>query len=431
MKQKVTGITITGNTAIAPGTSTTLKAAVTPTNASNKNVTWSLDSAPAGVTVSSSGTVKIPSTVTSGTVTVRATANDGQGAYDTHKLRIQAKISALTLAARSSYSGKASGFIYKNGKLSSVNLFSLDIPNGGQDNFCGLKATISGYSVDYTWTSSNASVASVDSNGYVTAHKAGTAKITCTAMDSSKKSASVTVKVTNPVSYMAIKSSAQQMTNETPYIGIGKSVTNKVVFGDTYGTPGNKTVTWDYTVTQIDRNGTKTNRTSMFKNNNLVTVKNGTVKVSSDVRSYWGDISGEYQLTLYAYANDGTGASATQEFLLIPPATKVKMAVATKFYAARNDYGSVCFASDQWHAFSNKYNSGFVVTSSNPKVCSVGQLTYNDDLAVRPCEHGRSGGGLNYYDLHLYTGNTKGKATITIKATDGSNKSCSFTVTVN
>ena len=314
-----------------------------------------------------------------------------------------------------------------------MNLFSLDLKESdGYDNMAYLQANITGpSSVPVTWTSSNSAVASVSDSGQITAYKAGTAKITCTPQDGSKKSASVTVKVTNPVSYMEIKTSAPQMSNSDPYIGFGKTVTNTVFFGTTYGTPGNKSVTWDYTILQKNNNGTQYDMTSTFKNEKLVTIKSGKVTVSSKARQKWNDISGEFYLTLTATAKDGTGTSASKTFLLIPSCTKLTMIDGTKYKAGKQQAGVICFASNQWHSFRNEYQSGFTATSSNPKVCSVGQWQYSHDLSILPCEHYYyPDGSMNCYDLYIYTGTTKGKATITIKATDGSNKSCKFTVTV-
>ena len=78
------------------------------------------------------------------------------------------------------------------------------------------------------------------------------------------------------------------------------------------------------------------------------------------------------------------------------------------------------FVTDQWNAF-GYYNRGFTVTSSNPKVASFTALEnagYISDY------------GLTYYDVVFATGNQKGSTTFTVKATDGSNKSFSFKVTV-
>lgn len=79
----VTSITVSG----AGGASTIsvndgtlqLSASVLPVDATNKNVTWSISSGTGSATISSGGLV---TAVSDGTVTARATANDGSGVYN-------------------------------------------------------------------------------------------------------------------------------------------------------------------------------------------------------------------------------------------------------------------------------------------------------------------------------------------------------------
>ena len=78
----VTGITVSGiggATAITTANGTLqLSAAVLPVNATNKTVTWSVVNGTGQATISSAGLL---TAVTNGTVTARATANDGSGVY--------------------------------------------------------------------------------------------------------------------------------------------------------------------------------------------------------------------------------------------------------------------------------------------------------------------------------------------------------------
>lgn len=438
VKQQVERIEISGNTTLAPRESISLKAAVYPTTANTKTVTWDVDSDSynRGVRVSTSGKVSVPSGYNYSKypqIVVYARAKDGMGAVGSYTLKVQPKIANIAVGMREYYQGFAQGDEYnKKGILSTVHLFSVDLNESNyQDNYCALEAISDGPSVNIVWSSSNPNVASVSGNGYITAHKAGTAKITVKALDNSKKSATVTIKVTNPQSYIEIKTSALQMSNSFPYIGIGKSVSNSIVFGNTYGTPSSKAVVWDYEVYTCkrveDSNGyveyeRVANETGTFRNNGLIKLSNGKVTVSSSVKNYRNQSSMrrnnyEYLLVLKAYSNDGGTGYAEKEFLLIPPSTKL-YAEYSKYSSqvTPTDYYSyIFFYSDQAHVFNSAYENGFVVTSSNPKVVSVLGVGATDSDNWYTCE---------------YVCGQRGTAKITIKATDGSNKSCSFTVKV-
>ncbi|MCB0801198.1 MAG: Ig-like domain-containing protein, partial [Bacteroidales bacterium] len=78
----VTGITVTGAggaTTISQDNGTlALTATVSPSDATNKSVTWSIINGTGQATINSSGVV---TAVSNGTVTARATANDGSGIY--------------------------------------------------------------------------------------------------------------------------------------------------------------------------------------------------------------------------------------------------------------------------------------------------------------------------------------------------------------
>ena len=76
----VTGITVTGAEGHRSSQQITahlqLRAAIAPTNATNQTVTWTIANGTGQATISSTGLV---TAVSNGTVTARATANDGSG----------------------------------------------------------------------------------------------------------------------------------------------------------------------------------------------------------------------------------------------------------------------------------------------------------------------------------------------------------------
>ncbi len=153
------------------GKTVTLKATVTPTKASNKKVVWTSSNTKVAK-VNSKGKV---TAIKAGTAKITATAADGSGKKKTCTITVTNKVTKVTLDKKSMNVLVGEAF--------------------------ALKATVTPAKADNTelkWTSSNDSVAVVDGNGKVTAVRAGTAKITATAKDGSKKSASCTVTVNAP-----------------------------------------------------------------------------------------------------------------------------------------------------------------------------------------------------------------------------------------
>lgn len=446
VKIPVESIEITGPTTIAPGGSATYKATVSPKTASNKKVDWVLVSGPRGTTVSTSGKLTVPTYASYGsTITLRAVAQDDLSsvAYDEITIKVHEKCNGVYIGCFSSYykTGYAVGpnvsgeLLYDNTygslkRVKSVTLFSLDLKHGTTtkdkqlDNALQLTSCFSyprGANVNPTieWSSSNPSVATVSSNGYVVAHKAGTAKITCAALDGSNKKATITVTVTNPASTISISTSAPRMLNNDPYLAFGKSATNKAVFADTYGNPTNQKVNWSFSVYEVFSDGSSINRTSYFQRNKLVTLSSsGKLSVSSKLYDEWNHTSvGEFMVNVYATAADGTGAQGRILYRLIPPTTYIKTSYSS-YSADGNSSYYIDFYSDQWPLL----GESFTVTSSNPKVLSIVEPA----IVYRSTS---SSTGLSVYRLYFYAGQP-GTAKVTIKAADGSNKSHSFSVRV-
>ena len=166
----VTGVTVAPATlTLEVGQTGALTATVAPATATNKAVTWT-SSVPAIATVDASGTVK---GIAPGTATITVKTADG-GKTATCAITVKAaaapavKVTGITLNHAS---------ITVNGDLERVQLIATVAPATATDQ-------------SLTWTSSDASVASVDGAGLVTIRKKGKATVTAKANDGSGVSAS-------------------------------------------------------------------------------------------------------------------------------------------------------------------------------------------------------------------------------------------------
>ena len=213
---KVTKITVTGSiTKLAVGKKAALKAAVLPSNADNKKVTWKTSN-PKVAVVSGSGVVTAKG---AGTATVTATAADGSGVTGRYKISV-VKHAVKKVALKSTSTALAAG------KKATV---KATITTTGKTANKALK-----------WSSSNSKYASVSSKGVVTSKKAGAGKtvtITAAATDGSGKKASVRIKILKH----AVKKITLKCSKKT--IAAGKKVTVKATVATT-GKTANKSLSW-------------------------------------------------------------------------------------------------------------------------------------------------------------------------------------------
>ena len=162
-----------------------LQASVSPSDATDKTVTWS--SSNDKVASVSGGTV---TALKAGTATITATAGGKKG---TCSVTVAAKVYSVTGVK--------------------LDITSTELTEG--ESFT-LKATVepdNATDKSVTWSSSANDVASVDQNGKVTALKAGTATITVTTKDGSKKATcAITVKAkVIPVTGVTLDASAMEV----------------------------------------------------------------------------------------------------------------------------------------------------------------------------------------------------------------------------
>ncbi|MFT8314004.1 MAG: Ig-like domain-containing protein, partial [Clostridium sp.] len=167
---KVTGIGLyTNSTSLTVGDTSYLNSIIYPTNATNKSVTYTTSNAKVA-TVDAQGNV---TAISAGTATITVTTVDGN------------KTATCTVTVTPPVKVTSVGF--------STNSTTLTVGNNTWLGYTVYPYNAANKSV--TWTTSNTKVAIVDSNGNVTAVSEGTATITVTTVDGSKK-ATCTVTVT-------------------------------------------------------------------------------------------------------------------------------------------------------------------------------------------------------------------------------------------
>lgn len=198
-----------------------ITATLTPSNVTDKTVTWT-SANPQIATVSSDGTIK---GVSVGTVEILAKSSNGKEA--SMKVRVESGVTSISL--------NKSNISLEVGKAEQ--LVATILPSNAPDK-------------SVTWLSSDESVATV-SKGYVTTKKAGTVTITAKSIDG--KTASCTVIVNNK--YVAVTDI--KLNTSRAAIRVGETVTLVATISPSDAT--DKTVTW------------------YSSDNNIATVENGVV----------------------------------------------------------------------------------------------------------------------------------------------------------
>jgi uncharacterized protein YjdB len=229
---QVTGIAVTGTGGSSSITtnngSLQLTAAVTPSNATNKTVTWSISNGTGQATINSSGLVTAQS---NGTVTARATANDGSGVFGTLVITISNQVIPV------------SGIVLISGitVTSAGNLSLISIDNGTLQ----LIATIvpaNATNMSLTWSILNGTgQATISQTGLVSAESNGTVTARATANDGSGKFGQLVIEISNQTVHVtnieiAVEGGERSVKKDKSYLQL-----DAYIFPE-YAT--NRTVTW-------------------------------------------------------------------------------------------------------------------------------------------------------------------------------------------
>lgn len=408
--QLVTSVKLTGQTTnVLPGSKISYKAVVYPANANVKTVKYSLDKKYAHININEkTGQVTLDSKAT-GSFAVIATSTESGVKSSPATVKIGRKTKATSVSIKTP-STTTIATAAKGSLTTSVSLTA--IANNG---------------TDIIWKSSNEKVAKLSTNMGTTvtlsAVKAGKVTVTATANDGSKKKASITIKVINPVASLHI---VVKGGNSDFAVATGSSANLKAVLGSTYGTPSNKKVEWTYDIYGRNSSGyvkLSTNAQTYCKNSKAFFTLSKSGKLTANdlstyrrhlqaVKSYGANYS-EYVVKVIAKATDGSGSSDELIFRPVPKNSSLR------FTADGERYSNYFVSKKGYEAFVlvDGYYYELGVESSNPDIASAFVKTITDK------------NGNSYTGVYIVC-NNYGTANIKVKTLDSSGVSSSFKIEV-
>ena len=309
------------------------------------------------------------------------------------------------------------------------------------------------------WTASNNKVVGLmeqdDGRVCVYAKAAGTATITCAAMDGSGKKATTKVTVITPASGITmtpgkgtLSAYYEEVGYTTTWIGYGGSTKVNIVPSDAYGKPSVSKVDVQYIIGFNDDDGKfipidDRYQEFVIKNKLFISYSGGKVSVKN-TKNYKKDLVKFYKkfgtyadffdeekhwapapaIMMTAWTTDGTEYSDVQQFKVINNASYL---VLERFYAGRaynikSDTILLSAWPDGYSAgsiYSGMSNPSYSVVSSNPNVATASAYYKGWNDYYREYE----------YSLDVVP-KSKGTAKITITALDGTGKKITYTVKV-
>jgi len=313
-----------GTYTVVKGKSVQLGTILYPAYVSNKKLAWTSQDVTGMVKVDKNGKVTCNKNAQVGSeVKIIAATQDGSNLTYEFTVKVVASgVESITLNAEEvelSYWADYFRMFNKEKNEYYKSYFDLKV--------VGLGATDD---TEYTFKSSNKKVAKVSPDGQIIPLAKGTAKITVTANDGSKKKAVCKVKVVNPVVDLYAYSSTGFYSDLDQYIpiGTGCSITMKTVINpeyllyeidnwyDSYGDSDYKNYSQWYAAQKTAL--VPNNKKILWQSDNaFVSVdKNGKVKCAPNAKV--GEV-----VTITATADDGFGATETMKFVVTDKITKM------------------------------------------------------------------------------------------------------------
>jgi len=247
-------------TGVAVNAKLQMTVSISPTNATIKNVTWSVKNGTGSATIDQSGLLTGTS---GGTVTITATAKDGSGVYGSIIINVIQPVTRITVT-----DVKVNGNLQMNALVTPDNATNKTV----------------------TWSVKNGTgSATINSSGLLSATKSGTVTVIATAKDGSRIAGSAIINVAVPVTTIMVKAAKNATSvavNAKLQIAVSISPTNATI----------KNVTWS--------------------------VKNGTGSATIDQSGLLTGTSGG-TVTITATAKDGSGIQGSTIINLVVSASKI------------------------------------------------------------------------------------------------------------
>ena len=210
---------------INSGKTVQLKATISPSNASNKSITWSTSNKNVA-TVDKNGLVK---GISYGTAVITARSSN----YKTAQCTVSVDGSTINIVEVSAIQ---------------LNRTSLILSKGGSSTMTAMIAPYNASDQSVKWSTNNSKVATVDKNGVVKGVNYGTATITATSSNGKTAKCMVTVKKVEVSTVTLDKYSAN--------VNVGKTIQLKAIINPSNA--DNKSVTWstsNKSIATVDKNG--------------------------------------------------------------------------------------------------------------------------------------------------------------------------------
>ena len=318
VKQAVTGIDIEGYSYAVIGKKNKYTAKITPKDATNKDIEWSLNKKIEGVTIKD-GKLKVAKDVEAGQkVKIIASSKDSGKIYSEKEVRINGEVKSVTITP----SSETTIATHAIGELKTT---------------LGLEAATDNDEI-IKWSFENKGIAEISIAGNkatIKAKKPGKLKATATATDGSKKKACIEVNIITPPSSLSLTVPSTRLKD---YVAKGCSLKFTPSFGDKYGKPTVTDLKWDYEVVgfdwkQKDKKIISANIQKKIKDNKyFFTLEDGMVKIADtadyDARAkelYDDCKCDNYAIVVKATTTDESNISAQQLVKVVDRNTYMKV----------------------------------------------------------------------------------------------------------